>query len=116
MCCQESGEREASVSLFCPKAKQGEKKFRKVLLIVRHRHVFITIYILQIIVFTLSTWDVSKLNSDHAFIYGTQVDIIYTDFTKDLDHVDHNLLIKVLLDNRYLDNVLNPGFRKSLLF
>lgn len=31
MCCQESGEREASVSLFCPKAKQGEKKFRKVL-------------------------------------------------------------------------------------
>lgn len=30
MCCQESGEREASVSLFCPKAKQGEKKFRKV--------------------------------------------------------------------------------------
>nr|QDZ26128.1 bursicon-alpha [Sogatella furcifera] len=30
MCCQESGEREASVSLFCPKAKPGEKKFRKV--------------------------------------------------------------------------------------
>uniref|UniRef100_A0A182VWU8 DAN domain-containing protein n=1 Tax=Anopheles minimus TaxID=112268 RepID=A0A182VWU8_9DIPT len=30
MCCQESGEREASVSLFCPKAKNGEKKFRKV--------------------------------------------------------------------------------------
>lgn len=30
MCCQESGEREASVSLFCPKAKQGERKFRKV--------------------------------------------------------------------------------------
>lgn len=29
-CCQESGEREASVSLFCPKAKQGERKFRKV--------------------------------------------------------------------------------------
>uniref|UniRef100_A0A182XAW9 DAN domain-containing protein n=1 Tax=Anopheles quadriannulatus TaxID=34691 RepID=A0A182XAW9_ANOQN len=29
MCCQESGEREASVSLFCPKAKNGEKKFRK---------------------------------------------------------------------------------------
>lgn len=31
MCCQESGEREASVSLFCPKAKPGERKFRKVL-------------------------------------------------------------------------------------
>ncbi|CAH0385572.1 unnamed protein product [Bemisia tabaci] len=30
MCCQESGEREASVSLFCPKARPGEKKFRKV--------------------------------------------------------------------------------------
>lgn len=30
MCCQESGEREAGVSLFCPKAKLGEKKFRKV--------------------------------------------------------------------------------------
>lgn len=30
MCCQESGEREASVSLFCPKAKTGERKFRKV--------------------------------------------------------------------------------------
>ncbi|KAG5666330.1 hypothetical protein PVAND_014368 [Polypedilum vanderplanki] len=29
-CCQESGEREASVSLFCPKAKTGERKFRKV--------------------------------------------------------------------------------------
>ncbi|XP_008468249.2 bursicon [Diaphorina citri] len=31
LCCQESGEREASVSLFCPKAKEGEKKFRKVI-------------------------------------------------------------------------------------
>ncbi|XP_044002810.1 partner of bursicon-like [Aphidius gifuensis] len=31
MCCQESGEREASVSLYCPKAKPGEKKFRKVI-------------------------------------------------------------------------------------
>lgn len=31
MCCQESGEREASVSLFCPKAKPGERKFRKVI-------------------------------------------------------------------------------------
>jgi hypothetical protein len=30
MCCQESGEREANVSLFCPKAKAGERKFRKV--------------------------------------------------------------------------------------
>ncbi|XP_049764630.1 bursicon [Schistocerca cancellata] len=30
MCCQESGEREAGVSLFCPKAKPGERKFRKV--------------------------------------------------------------------------------------
>lgn len=33
MCCQESGEREASVSLFCPKAKQGDKKFRKVIIL-----------------------------------------------------------------------------------
>nr|XP_012235330.1 PREDICTED: bursicon isoform X1 [Linepithema humile] len=33
MCCQESGEREASVSLFCPRAKPGEKKFRKVRLL-----------------------------------------------------------------------------------
>ncbi|XP_046424123.1 bursicon isoform X1 [Neodiprion pinetum] len=32
MCCQESGEREASVSLFCPKAKPGERKFRKVVI------------------------------------------------------------------------------------
>lgn len=32
MCCQESGEREAAVSLFCPKAKPGERKFRKVIL------------------------------------------------------------------------------------
>ncbi|CAB3369690.1 Hypothetical predicted protein [Cloeon dipterum] len=31
MCCQESGEREASVTLFCPKAKPGERKFRKVI-------------------------------------------------------------------------------------
>ncbi|EDV45165.1 bursicon [Drosophila erecta] len=31
MCCQESGEREASVSLFCPKVKPGERKFKKVL-------------------------------------------------------------------------------------
>lgn len=31
MCCQESGEREAAVSLFCPKAKPGERKFRKVI-------------------------------------------------------------------------------------
>uniref|UniRef100_A0A336KB63 CSON005830 protein n=1 Tax=Culicoides sonorensis TaxID=179676 RepID=A0A336KB63_CULSO len=30
MCCQESGEREASVALFCPRAKNGERKFRKV--------------------------------------------------------------------------------------
>lgn len=30
MCCMESGEREAAVSLFCPKAKPGERKFRKV--------------------------------------------------------------------------------------
>ncbi|XP_013106922.2 bursicon [Stomoxys calcitrans] len=31
MCCQESGEREAAVSLFCPKVKHGERKFKKVL-------------------------------------------------------------------------------------
>ncbi|XP_011686010.1 PREDICTED: uncharacterized protein LOC105448870 [Wasmannia auropunctata] len=31
MCCQESGEREASVTLFCPRAKPGEKKFKKVI-------------------------------------------------------------------------------------
>lgn len=29
-CCQESGEREASVTLFCPKARPGEPKFKKV--------------------------------------------------------------------------------------
>ncbi|XP_050674857.1 bursicon isoform X1 [Leptidea sinapis] len=29
-CCQESGEREASVVLFCPKAKSEEKRLRKV--------------------------------------------------------------------------------------
>ncbi|CAG5027865.1 unnamed protein product [Parnassius apollo] len=29
-CCQESGEREATVVLFCPKAKSEEKRFRKV--------------------------------------------------------------------------------------
>jgi len=33
MCCQESGEREANVSLFCPKARAGERKFRKVSLL-----------------------------------------------------------------------------------
>ena len=30
MCCQESGEREASVSLLCPKAGAGEPKLRRV--------------------------------------------------------------------------------------
>lgn len=30
MCCQESGEREAGVTLFCPKAKPGERRIRKV--------------------------------------------------------------------------------------
>ncbi|KAL1401425.1 hypothetical protein pipiens_006604 [Culex pipiens pipiens] len=39
MCCQESGEREASVSLFCPKAKNGEKKFKKVWRILAPRGV-----------------------------------------------------------------------------
>ncbi|XP_041980170.1 bursicon [Aricia agestis] len=29
-CCQESGEREATVVLFCPKAKSEEKRYRKV--------------------------------------------------------------------------------------
>lgn len=29
-CCQESGEREATVVLFCPKAKSEDKRFRKV--------------------------------------------------------------------------------------
>lgn len=37
MCCQESGEREAAVSLFCPKAKPGERKFRKVK--VQHKRI-----------------------------------------------------------------------------
>eukprot|EP00095_Tigriopus_kingsejongensis_P004041 maker-scaffold5_size1054832-snap-gene-5.11 protein:Tk04041 transcript:maker-scaffold5_size1054832-snap-gene-5.11-mRNA-1 annotation:"bursicon alpha" len=31
MCCQESGEREAIVGLYCPNAKQGEPKWRKFL-------------------------------------------------------------------------------------
>ena len=30
MCCQESGEREAVVQLFCPKAKSGDPKIRRV--------------------------------------------------------------------------------------
>ncbi|XP_057366251.1 bursicon-like [Daphnia carinata] len=30
MCCQESGEREATVSLLCPKAAPGEPKLRRV--------------------------------------------------------------------------------------
>ena len=30
MCCQESGEREAVVQLFCPKAKSGDPKIRSV--------------------------------------------------------------------------------------
>ena len=30
MCCQESGEREATVALFCPKAAYDEPKVRKV--------------------------------------------------------------------------------------
>ncbi|KAL7642272.1 UNVERIFIED_CONTAM: hypothetical protein RMT77_006833 [Armadillidium vulgare] len=30
MCCQESGEREASVTLICPKARIGEPRVRKV--------------------------------------------------------------------------------------
>ena len=30
MCCQESGEREANVALFCPKAAYDEPKVRKV--------------------------------------------------------------------------------------
>ena len=30
MCCQESGEREATVSLLCPKAAPGEPRLRRV--------------------------------------------------------------------------------------
>ncbi|XP_008547494.1 partner of bursicon [Microplitis demolitor] len=30
MCCQESGEREATVALYCPEAKPGERTFRKI--------------------------------------------------------------------------------------
>jgi len=30
MCCQESGEREAVVQLFCPKAKAGDPTVRRV--------------------------------------------------------------------------------------
>ena len=30
MCCQESGEREATVQLFCPKASADQPKYRKV--------------------------------------------------------------------------------------
>lgn len=48
MCCQESGEREAAVSLFCPKAKPGERKFRKVSLVfftkVSHKFIFLTFH------------------------------------------------------------------------
>jgi len=31
MCCQESGEREANVALFCPKAAYDEPKVRKLI-------------------------------------------------------------------------------------
>ena len=31
MCCQESGEREATVTLNCPKARPGEPRARKIL-------------------------------------------------------------------------------------
>ena len=31
MCCQESGEREATVQLFCPKASADQPKYRKVI-------------------------------------------------------------------------------------
>ncbi|KAB7498183.1 Bursicon, partial [Armadillidium nasatum] len=34
MCCQESGEREASVTLICPKARIGEPRVRKVLILI----------------------------------------------------------------------------------
>ena len=37
MCCQESGEREATVSLFCPKATGDQPKVRKVILKWRHK-------------------------------------------------------------------------------
>lgn len=30
MCCQEMGVREASVNLFCPKSKSGDRTFRKI--------------------------------------------------------------------------------------
>lgn len=44
MCCQESGEREASVTLFCPQAKSGERKFRKVNKNFTHHNKRITFY------------------------------------------------------------------------
>ncbi|XP_071553006.1 bursicon [Panulirus ornatus] len=31
MCCQESGEKEASITLSCPKARKGEPKIKKIL-------------------------------------------------------------------------------------
>lgn len=31
MCCQESGEKEAYVALFCPHAQPGERKWRRIL-------------------------------------------------------------------------------------
>ena len=31
MCCQESGEREATVQLYCPKASADQPKYRKVI-------------------------------------------------------------------------------------
>lgn len=36
-CCQESGEREATVVLFCPDAKNEQKRFRKVFFYLYHR-------------------------------------------------------------------------------
>jgi hypothetical protein len=39
-CCQESGEREATVSLLCPKAPAGEPKLRRVNTLTSKRHKF----------------------------------------------------------------------------
>ncbi len=52
MCCQESGEREATVALFCPKAAYDEPKIRKVvrlflLLMLEYNNLLEFIFYLQ---------------------------------------------------------------------
>ena len=46
MCCQESGERVAKVSLDCPNAPAGMPKSREVRVLYEHMHIHIWIFFL----------------------------------------------------------------------